>query len=249
VASALAKWWTAWQERRQEEVRKNQPAGSLAEEITPCLQALLWAAGRLGVGEETLLAAAAAWPDDPYYRPLRLEAVTALASGRLTEPVLAALELAALGSDPEIRTVAAEAIGRHDSQRASRLAERLLSDRVSFNRLTRHKGMELENMLRTAAAQVHYQGVALPRLIAAGDIDGLTAVVKNRKLPEAARLGAVEGLALLAREDAEARLAEVGRDEKEDEDVRKAAWRGLRRSKRARAAAQQGRPPPGPVEV
>jgi ParB family chromosome partitioning protein len=98
--------------------------------------------------------------------------------------------------------------------------------------------VDVSGTLRTAASQVQYQGVALPHLVAAGDIEGLAVVVHNAKLPEATRLGAIEGLALMAQETAEAKLLEVGRDEKEDEDLRKAAWRGLRRSKRARQQAK-----------
>ena len=237
VAAALARWWKQWQERRQEEVRQRRAPGDLVGPLTGCVQGLTWTAGRLGVGQETLLAVLGAWPDAPFFRPLRREAVTALADGPMTEPVLAALEAAAVGSDPEIRTVAAEAIGRRQAQRAAQLAERLLSDRVSFRRATRHKGVEVAGTLRRAAGQVHYQGVALPELVANGDIDGLAAVVANAKLPEATRLGAVEGLALLASEAAEAKLLEVGRNEKEDEDLRKAAWKGLRRSQRARQRA------------
>ncbi|HVK11899.1 MAG TPA: hypothetical protein VM597_24210, partial [Gemmataceae bacterium] len=48
---------------------------------------------------------------------------------------------------------------------------------------------------------------------------------------------AVEGLAALAEERAEAKLLSIGRGEKEPEDVRKAAWKGLKRSRRARAKA------------
>jgi ParB family chromosome partitioning protein len=161
----------------------------------------------------------------------------------MTAAVLAALEAAALGSDPESRAVAAEAIGRHDPVRAAALAQRLLSDRVSFNRLAREsKGADLAGTLRTAAGQVHYQGVALPYLVARGDVEGLGAVAENRSLPEATRLGAIEGLALLAREPAEAKLLEIGQEETQEEELRKAAWRGLRRSKRARKRAQDSAP-------
>src|SRR5262249_32657434 len=143
------------------------------------------------------------------------------------------LETAALGNDPEIRTLAADAISRH-IQKVSELAEKLLSDRVSFNRLTSHDPAEVADTLRSAASQVHYQGVALPQLIGQGDLEGLSAVVDNTKLPEATRLGAIEGLAKLASEDADTKLAAIGGNEKEDEELRKAAWRALRRSKRAR---------------
>ena len=70
-----------------------------------------------------------------------------------------------------------------------------------------------------------------------GDVTALTAVAEDRKLSDATRLGAIEGLARLAREDAEVRLVQIGKAEKEDEDLRKAAWCELRRSKRAKKHA------------
>jgi ParB family chromosome partitioning protein len=71
-------------------------------------------------------------------------------------------------------------------------------------------------------------------------------VAENRKLPEATRLGAIEALARMAREAAEAKLVEIGKgDGKEEEELRKAAWRGLRRSKRARKKAQLAAAPKG----
>ena len=48
------------------------------------------------------------------------------------------------------------------------------------------------------------------------------------------RLGAVEGLGVMAAELAEAVLVEIGTAMDDDKEIRKAAWRALRRSKRAR---------------
>jgi ParB family chromosome partitioning protein len=50
-------------------------------------------------------------------------------------------------------------------------------------------------------------------------------------------LGAIEGLAAACSEAAEAELVKIGRSEAEPEELRKAAWRGLRRSRRAREKA------------
>jgi ParB family chromosome partitioning protein len=80
--------------------------------------------------------------------------------------------------------------------------------------------------------------VALPHLVKRKDLDGLLAVAVNKKLPEATRLGAVEGLAALGDERAEAKLVEIGKTEAEPEDVRKAAWRGVKRSRRLREKAK-----------
>jgi ParB family chromosome partitioning protein len=239
LQGVLVKWRQEWEERRQKVAQTNQRDDRLETKITPCVRSLLWAAGRLGVAQDVLLEAAAARADDPLYRLLRLEAVAALESGKKSEAVIAALEAAAQGNDAEIRTLAADTLGRLDAKRAAKLAERLLSDRVSFNRLTSIKGVQVNAALRSAAQQIHYQGVALPGLLAQGDLEALSAVAENGKLPEATRLGAVEGLAKLAQDKAEAILRRIGQAQKEDAELRKAAWRALRRSQRARQQAEK----------
>jgi ParB family chromosome partitioning protein len=187
-----------------------------------------------GVLEE----AASIRPDDPEYRPIRREAMLALASRAPTAEAINALESAALAGDPETRAIAAQAVARLDPGRAQALAEWLLADAVGFHRLIHEGKVHVDEILRAASRQVHHQGVVLPALIDRGEIATLAAVLEDRTLPEATRLGALEGLAAMAREPAEAVLRKVGADAKEDEEVRKAAWRSLRRSKRAREKVQ-----------
>jgi len=111
-----------------------------------------------------------------------------------------------------------------------------LSDRPSFNRLVAAKVVHATDVA-SAASQVHYQPVALPVLIAERDVPTLAAVAKDRKAGDTVRLGAVEGLGVMAFEPAEAVLIEIGIAKDDDKEIRKAAWRALRRSKRARKKA------------
>jgi ParB family transcriptional regulator, chromosome partitioning protein len=233
VAAALRRWWGEWDKGRREEAHRGAEPGKLVAAFLEPLRSLAWAAGRLGVATDTLIALATTRADVPFDRPLRREAVAALAAGPSSPPVLAALEELAAGGDPEVRATAAQAIARDEPARAPALAGRILSDRVAFNRLV-GDGAGLIETLRGAVDQVHYQGVAVPVLAARRDVAGLTAVANNRTLPEETRIGAVEGLAATASEEAEKELAGVGRSLENPEEVRKAAWRGLRRSKRAR---------------
>ena len=235
VASALKRWRVAWDEARRKADREGPQL--LDATLTPFLVALVRAAGRLGVARDDLIPIAFDRPDDLRFRPIRREAVAALAEGELAPAVASALEMIARGDDPEARALAAQALGAKTPERASALAGPLMADRVSFNRLARGAGPRIADALRPAAGQVHYQGVALPHLVALGEVETLAAVAADRKLPEATRLGAVEGLARLAREPAEAALRRIGASESEEEDLRKAAWRCLRRSKRLRAKA------------
>jgi ParB family chromosome partitioning protein len=241
VAKTLTKWRTVWEEKRptfdRSAVGVMTGRAEMAGMLTACVRDMVWASGRLGVAAEALAEAASARPDDAEYQPIRLAAVLALATGELSPITAAALESAALVGSPEVRAVAAQAIARRDPKRAGALADRLLSDRVGFHRLTLDGRVKVDETLRSAAGQVHYQGVVLSGLIDRGEVATLAVVAEDRSLPEAARLGAVEGLAAMAREPAEEVLRRVGLRTEEDEEFRKAAWRGLRRSKRARRKA------------
>ncbi len=234
LASALKHWRGDWEQRRQNMFQSGAKDNSLEQQVTGCVRALIWAAGRLGAAYEQLMEAAEARPDDPLYRPLRLEAVVALSGFKMTGNVADVLARAAQGNDPAVRTLAADVLGRGDPARAVQLAEKLLDDNTSFGRIAGSKSVPLEPLLKTAVRQVHYQGVVLPPLLARHDVETLTSLADDKALPLVARLGAVEGLASMASEDAEARLVSVGQREGEEEDLRKAAWRGLRRSRRAR---------------
>jgi ParB family chromosome partitioning protein len=238
VEAALGRWRAAWEEKRAgyaPGIRSQLEGNDLATALTPCLRSLVWASGRLGVADKVLEGVVATRADDPEYRPIRREAVLALASRTATPVAIKALESAALAGDPETRAIAAQALGRLDPGKAGSLAERLLADAVGFRRLTLEGKVHVDPVLRAASKQVHYQGVVLPALIDRGEVATLAAVLGDRSLPEATRLGALEGLAAMALEPAEAVLRKAGSDEKEDEEIRKAAWRSLRHSKRARA--------------
>ncbi|MBN9521225.1 hypothetical protein J0H58_22345 [bacterium] len=234
LAAALAKLLAVWDGRRKK-YGTDQEQAALAP-VADALRAVAWAACRLGAtGRVAELALSRT--DDPLFRPVRHDLVRSLAASEPSEAVLAAMDALARGTDPVVREVAAAVLSRHDPARAAALLDSLASDRPSFTRLV--AGRELPAaaaFVRTAAAQVHTQSVALPAVVAAKDVAVLAAVAKDRKKPEAARLGAIEGLGVMAAPPAEAVLAEVGAADGDDEDVRKAAWRALRRSKRARHA-------------
>jgi len=86
--------------------------------------------------------------------------------------------------------------------------------------------------LRAAAGKVHTQGAALPHLVAAGDVVGLAAVLGDKKLSEPTRLGAIEALGRIATGPAFEALRKVASATGEDEELRKAAYRAIRRGRR-----------------
>ena len=232
VSDALAKWWATWQERRVKSVKATDPeALAKAGEV---VESLLFTAGRVGVPAEAVAGVAKARADDPLARGIRLEAVRCLALGKASAAVLDTLESLAGGPDADVRILSAELLARFDPKRAAKLAEKMLSDRPAFNRLVVAKAVSGANVAG-AAASAHLQPVALPLFVAEKDVKTLAAVARDRKAPEAARFGAVEGLGVMAAEPAEAVLVEIGTAKDDEKELRKAAWRALRRSKRARA--------------
>ncbi len=254
VGAALTKWWATWQERRtkagaampaveeddeyddddDEYGGGNKPQGNPLLKAGEVVESLLFTAGRVGVSSDALANVAKSRPDDPLARGIRLEAVRCLALGKVTPAVLDTLESLAVGPDADVRVLAAELLARFDAKRAAKFAEKMLSDRPSFNRLVIAKAVSAANVT-SAAANVHLQPVALPVFVAEKDVKTLAAVARDRKANEAARLGAVEGLGVMATEPAEAVLVEIGTAKDDEKELRKAAWRALRRSKRARA--------------
>ncbi len=201
--------------------------------LNRCVMTLIWACGRLGTAHKELVEIATAQTEDTQFQKIRLPALQALLGEKPKKDALEALEQAAAGDDAAARTLAVTALAEHAPKRAADLAERLLTDRTSLGRLAAAEGVKLQETLRQAAANTSHQGVVLPHLISEGDLDGLVAIMTKGDLPEAARLGAIEAIARLCREDAELQLVAFAKDE-EDEDLRKAAWRGRRRSIRAR---------------
>jgi ParB family chromosome partitioning protein len=239
LAAALTKWRNTWEARRRRVTQDDDRDYYLTGTLTPCLTRLYWAAGRLNVGEEILIASLTDRPGDPFFRPLRLAAVTALAESQPSAQGLEALAAAAVGDDAAVRALAASAVERWDAPRAAKLAEAALADRISLQRLTKTALHEATPALQAAAASLHYQGAVLPHLIDAGDVKALATVASDKQAPLATRLGAVEALSKLGQSDAEEFLVAIGKDQDNDEDLRKAAWRGRRRSQRARATEGQ----------
>ena len=184
--------------------------------------------------------------DDPRGREVRRAAVLALASGAGGSKGRDRLAEVAVGSDAELRTIAAGGLAAHAPQRAASLVGDILDDRASLTRLLSSKkaaqSARVHKALGDAAASVHYQGVALPHLVARGDTRGLIAVLADGEQIESARLGAIEGLARIASKAALDWLANFASSaDEEDEELRKAAWRAIRRAKRQRAQASKTR--------
>lgn len=235
LETAVTQWQQQWLVRRTDPQRTPTQMASSLTPVADCLGILLWCASRAKLKPAIFQKLIEARPDDRLYQPIRRAAVQALVANPVPDALVPLLNALATGTDATLRTLAIESLARQHTKHASSLAEKALADRPSFNRLVAAQ-VNLDPTLKKAAGDLHYQGVALPHLIARKDFEALLSVATNDKLPEATRLGAVEGLAALATEAAEAKLLVLAQDDDEAEEIRKAAWKSLRRSRRARTA-------------
>ncbi|MBU1896250.1 hypothetical protein KKB55_00600, partial [Myxococcota bacterium] len=151
----------------------------------------------------------------------------------------AILRAVALGPDAAARALAIEALRRRAPATTNALLAEIIDDRASLNRLIGAVDADAALLaLRAGAAGVHTQGVALPHLVRRGDVEGLRVILEGA-YPEPVRLGALEALAQIATPTAQDALAAVAKAEATPKALRKAAWRGLRRSKRAQDASRE----------
>ena len=215
LATALGTSLTDWSDRRSR--------GDSLGERTLQVGWLVWACAKHGVAGEHI--ASALRLPGPEAAPLRKAANTSLS---LTGDV-ALLEEALGSDDASIRATAAGALVVADAKRAAKAVS--LDDLGSADRVLR--GGASPPGLADAAGQVHTQGIVLTHLVARGELAAIGAALKSPE--ENVLLGAIEALGALGDEKAEAQLAGFASDDARDEELRKAAWRAIRRSKRTRA--------------
>ncbi len=133
-----------------------------------------------------------------------------------------------------LRSIASAALQELDKSQAKALLDQSLEDAVIFSRLMMSVKPEAVNaLLREHAQSIHLQGVVIGYLAQQGDETGLLKILDSQELTDEIRHGAIDGLASMATQTAIDALAKLGKDEDEDEDLRKAAWRARRRAIRS----------------
>jgi ParB family chromosome partitioning protein len=200
------------------------------------LNQLIWSAGRLGGSESKLWNLLVSKPSDEHFLELRRSAMEALQGSKLSATQVKALNDLLDDYDPVIRYGAGRLMVTLKKANAKKVADAFLTDRRSFEQLAT-SGVSVEETAKNAVSSLHYQPRAMPHLMAHHDARALASVAADNKLDLTSRLGAIEGLAKLATKDADESLVAIGKDESVDEILRKASWKGLRRSKRAQELA------------
>ena len=233
LAAATTTALASWDEGRARLIAGSLDPASLAPR-TERLAKMLWAAGQLGVADEVLVAAASRTGDETWMRRIRGEAVQIL--GRAGKKHAAVLRTALTDRDGRVRELAASALSTISTDEVKSAIGDVLDDRSALSRLL-SGGTSTEAVggsLREASASAHTQGVVLPHLVRLRDVKGLAAIAGDAKASEPTRLGAIEALARITDDAASDALASIAKRDSEDEELRKAAWRALRRWKRAK---------------
>ena len=232
MSSATTKAHTQWLEARRLALSGQFNGWQKFEDVTARYTLLIWAAGRHA--DISLLEQAAGVPDGPKAHEIRHAALLALSAPRFGAQSVPTFEAMLKSSDADLRALASVALKQLAPQRAIELLEQSMEDAPTFNRLITERGETVRDVLRKGSDSIHLQGVVLGHMANMQDVEGFAKTLKDDSLKDEVRLGAIEGLASIALPEIDDLLIQVGTNEDEDEDLRKAAWRALRRARRAR---------------
>ena len=241
-AAAFEYWLTEYSKASEQLKLQNETADSEVLEQASVLKRLIWSLGRVGGAKKELLELLVSHQSDDHFRELRHAAMDALDNEKLTATDAKQLPDLLQDYDPRIRAGAGALLLAHKESNQPVVAEALLADRRPFDRMASDRKFKASEAFKSAVNSAHYQPRTLPHLIAEKDFKTLASVANNDKLDLPSRLGAIEGLAKIIDKGAEKALIAIGNDESLDQGLRKAAWRGLRRSKRTKkelASAQK----------
>ena len=232
IGAVLKRWQSKYVDESQRLQLQNVETTTEFAKSGRALKRLVWAGGRVGGLEQPIIDLVCQHPNDLHFGAVRRLAIGALVDGKMSEPMEKQLTELLEDYDPKIRLMASQLLVSQTKFKADDFGESLLADRAAFNHLVETKPEKIKKTLQLAAASTHYQPRVMNELIKSSDVRTLQMVAIDAKSNLNARLGAIEGLAAISDANAEKVLVEIGRDESVDKELRKAAWRGLRRSKR-----------------
>jgi ParB family transcriptional regulator, chromosome partitioning protein len=195
-------------------------------------QRLLWAATQLGATSIVSAARETASSDAP--PQVRRAAVRALEILG-THNEIQTLSHALMDPESSVRSAAASALVRHANAQAASLAHTVRPfDPVSFASTT-HNSTNHASLLTSPEGR----NMVFPSMLAAGQTQSLIEVANDTDAARDARLDVIAAMGVTGGHDAIEALTVLAFDEESDEDFRKAAYRALRRARRADERAQK----------
>lgn len=199
-------------------------------ELQEAWRASLWALRRIGGGADRARAAV----EGKAPAPVRSEALRVLAAAGSSEDV-ARVQARLSDPDPSVRTAAAQALLALDAAKALAVvsAKGVADLRIVSTLANEALGRDAKGLLSSADARPN----VLPAALAGKQVEPLAALAKEAD--DATRLAAIDALGRVAGAEPLAALEALHGDDKQPENIRKAAWRALRRAQRKndRAAA------------
>jgi ParB family chromosome partitioning protein len=221
-----------WQEAFDAMLANRRGARERLDDVNKRYRWLIWACGQLEVGAEAI-ARAAKLPDHADALAIREAALASLGESWIGKVGEATLTELASGDDARMRAMAATELNRLAPKKAQAMVGDALDDDVSLGRLIASMdAADVRKPLRAAMSDPARAQLALPRLAALGDLEGLIAAMRDRDLEDVVRQGAIDALGTIVQPEAADSLAKFGSDDDEDEMLRKAAWRARRRVNR-----------------
>ncbi|WP_372365070.1 HEAT repeat domain-containing protein [Candidatus Uabimicrobium sp. HlEnr_7] len=232
ATDSLAKLWQDFSVDLNHQQKTNAKILHKEEKLLACSY-LVWACGRIKIAKDTICAILETKNQQLFH--LHCICVCALENFSGDKAVSQTLINTAKNNASFIRNFASFTLAVHKEADIT-LATELIDHRNASHHILQSSGkkvLELTEFIN----EVHYQGILLPLFVQHGEVKILLDVAKNTDNSEQARLGAIEGLAVIADDKAQKALEKIAKVKKQDKEVCKAAWRALRRAKRRQKAS------------
>ena len=231
LLQATAQAAATWESLRAQPIPDRQ---ALTEQASR-LGHLLWACGQVEVGLDEIIHAASRFDDPLATEPCQV-ALNILGFAWVGEKGVDTYVAALQSTIPKHREIAAIGLHAVAPEVAQAKLPQTLDDAILFGHLEGDPGQKGAHKVAVQGLDtVHHQGVVLQTIVAHKDVTSLARVLHDQALGDDVRLGALEALSMIATPQTDELLADIGQNEGEDEDLRKSAWRALRRSKKLRA--------------
>lgn len=227
LGDALTKLWNNFSLDLENKRKNNSEILHLKDKQQACGY-LVWACGRIKIAKDILCDILQTKDENLF--DLHCICLCALENFARDELIATTLKNTAKENMSFVRNFASFTLA--NQQKVDVVAATELIDHRNAAQHILHSSGKKVLELKDLICQSHYQGILLPLFVEHKEVNALLDVAKNTDNSDQARLGAIEGLAVIATDKAQTALEKVAKMKKQDKEICKAAWRALRRAKR-----------------
>ena len=227
LSDALTKLWNSFSLDLENKRKNNSEILHLKDKQQACSY-LIWACGRVKVAQD-IICNILQTKDDHLF-DLHCICLCALENFASDELIATTLKNTAKENTSFVRNFASFTLANQQKVNVATATE-LIDHRNAAQHILHSSGKKVLE-LKDLICQPHYQGILLPLFVEHKEVNSLLDVAKNTDNSDQARLGAIEGLAVIATDKAQTALEKIAKMKKQDKEICKAAWRALRRAKR-----------------